>query len=180
LPYYDSPGANEGGSCHDIDDVDEETGKFPCNDGTQRANKADCPDATKPVLPVQPKTPLSRTTTIFTTTYSIQGSGLLEQTGPIPIPKANESILKIMYDDEWSGNILDSNMTSISYDGDGNYSIVFPCDEDDGIYSLSVQKSDDDNEVLQLVVQNGKNETLDSGQTTAEFGIVSLSGECEM
>jgi hypothetical protein len=46
---------------------------------------------------------------------------------------------------------------------------------------LTVQKSDDDdNEVLQLVVQNSKNQTLDSGQTTAEFGIVSLSGECEM
>jgi hypothetical protein len=67
-------------------------------------------------------------------------------------------------------------MTSISYDGDGNYSIVFPCEEDDGFYLLIVQKSDDDNEVLQLVVQNSKNQTLDSGQTTAEFGIVSLSG----
>jgi hypothetical protein len=30
-------------------------------------------------------------------------------------------------------------MTSISYDGDGNYSIVFPCEEDDGFYSLTVQ-----------------------------------------
>jgi hypothetical protein len=44
------------------------------------------------------------------------------------------------------------------------------------MYLLTVQKSDDDNEVLQLVVQNSKNQTLDSGQTTAEFGIVSLSG----
>jgi hypothetical protein len=72
-------------------------------------------------------------------------------------------------------------MTSISYDGDGNYSIVFPCEEDDGFYSLTIQKSDDDNnEVLQLVVQNSKNQILDSGETTAEFGIVSLSRECEM
>ena len=66
-----------------------------------------------------------------------------------------------MYNDEWLGNILDSNMTSISYDGDGNYSIVFPCEEDDGFYLLTVQKSDDDDEVLQVVVQKAKNQTLD-------------------
>jgi hypothetical protein len=35
LPYCDSLGASEGGSYHDIDDIDEESGKFPCNDGTQ-------------------------------------------------------------------------------------------------------------------------------------------------
>lgn len=113
--------------------------------------------------------------------FSVQGSsGPAEQTGPIPVPKADEVVLKTIYDDEWLGNILDSNMISISYDGDGNYSIIFPCEEDDGFYSLTVQKSDDDNEVLQLVVQNSKNQTLDSGETTAEFGFVSLSGECEM
>jgi hypothetical protein len=122
----------------------------------------------------------SSSETVILTTYSIQGSGLPEQTGPIPIPKPGEAVLKIIYDDEWSGNILDSNMTSVSYDGEDNYSIVFPCEEDDGFYSLTVQKSDDDNEVLLLVIQNSKNQTLDCGQTTAEFGIVSLSGECKM
>lgn len=173
LPYCDT-GASP---CHDIDDVDEETGKFPCNDGTQRANKADCPDATKPTLPNSSPS----FNIVDFGSFSVQGSsGPSEQTGPIPIPKLGEAVLKIIYDDEWSGNILDSNMTSISYDGDGNYSIVFPCEENDGIYSLTIQKGDDDNEVLQLVVQNSKNQTLDSGQTTAEFGIVSLSGECKM
>ncbi|MGH9926633.1 MAG: hypothetical protein ACRD5B_14775, partial [Nitrososphaeraceae archaeon] len=138
LPYCDSPGANEGRSCHDIDDIDEETGKYPCNEGTQRLNKEDCPNATQPVLPTQPKL-RSSSETVILTTYSIQGSGLPEQTGPIPIPKPGEAVLKIIYDDEWSGNILDSNMTSVSYDGEDNYSIVFPCEEDDGFYSLTVQ-----------------------------------------
>lgn len=150
LPYCDDV---DSGSCHDLDDVDEETGKYPCNDGTQRTNKEDCPDVTKPILPTQPNIGSSRTVTY--TTYSIQGSGLPEQTGPLPVPILDQAVLKIMYDDEWSGNILDSNMTSQSYDGDGNYSIVFPSEEDDdGFFSLTVQKSDDDNEALQLIVQN--------------------------
>lgn len=90
-------------------------------------------------------------------------------------------MLKIIYDNEWSGNILDSNMTSVSYDGEDNYSIVFPCEEVDGFYSLTVQKRyGDDNEVLQLVVQNHLNQTLKQGQTSAEFGVVSLSGECQL
>jgi hypothetical protein len=71
---------------------------------------------------------------------------------------------------------------SISYDGDGNYSIAFPCEENNiyGFYSLSIQKGDDDDEVLQLILQNHLNQTIDQGQTTAEFGIVSLSGECDV
>lgn len=44
LPYCDTPEA-EGRSCHDLQDYDEETGLYPCNDGTQEENAEDCPDA---------------------------------------------------------------------------------------------------------------------------------------
>jgi hypothetical protein len=99
LPYCDSLGASEGESYHDIDDIDEESGKFPCNDGTQRANKVDCPDATKP-------TPLHNNPSFQNLEFgpfSVQGSnGPAEQTGPIPVYKADEAVLKAIYDDEWS------------------------------------------------------------------------------
>ena len=165
----------EGQSCHDIDDVDEVTGKYPCNDGSQRANKADCPDATKPVLPTQPNVGTSKN--IVFTKYIVVGSGLPEQTGPPPVPKEGEALLKVIYEGEWSGNILDSNFDSASYDGSGNYAIVFPC-ETSGMYSLTTQKMDEGNDPMQLIVQNHLNQTLDNGQTTAEFGLVSLSGDC--
>jgi hypothetical protein len=155
------------------------TKKLACihaNDGTQRDNPSKCPDATKPVLPRQPQlSPSSKTVVI--NTFSIQGSDLPPQTGPLPVPKEGEAMLKVTYDGEWSGNILDSGLDSASYDGTGNYAIVFPC-SDFGTYSLSAQKMNEGNDLMQLVVQDYANQTLDGGQTTAEFGIVSLSGEC--
>jgi hypothetical protein len=47
LPYCDTPEA-EGKTCHDKLDYDEETRLYPCNDGTQKANPDDCPDAYQP------------------------------------------------------------------------------------------------------------------------------------
>jgi len=175
LPYCDTPEGEAAQSCHDRDDYDEDTGLYPCNDGSQKANPENCPDATRPVI--ENNDPILRKTISFGT-FSVQGSaGPAEQTGPIPIPKAGEALLKIIYEGEWSGNILDSGSDSASYDGTGNYAIIFPC-TDKGIYSLSAQKSEDGNDLMQLIVQDSTNATLDQGQTTAEFGIVSLSGEC--
>ena len=45
LPYCDKIG-DVVQSCHDRQDTDEFTGLAPCNDGTQRADYKDCPDAT--------------------------------------------------------------------------------------------------------------------------------------
>jgi hypothetical protein len=47
LPYCHTPEGKAAKSCHDIQDVDEITGKYPCNDGTQKADYKDCKDATK-------------------------------------------------------------------------------------------------------------------------------------
>lgn len=91
--------------------------------------------------------------------------------------KEGKALLLVIYEGEWSGNILDSNFDSASYDGTGNYAIVFLC-ADFGIYSLTAQKMDGGNDPMQLVVQDHTNQTVESGLTTAEFGIVSLSGEC--
>ena len=48
LPYCDTPEAEGKKSCHDIDDVDEVIGLFPCNDGSQARNKENCPGYTEP------------------------------------------------------------------------------------------------------------------------------------
>jgi hypothetical protein len=66
-----------------------------------------------------------------------------------PVPKEGEAMLKVIYDGEWSGNILDSGFDSASYDGTGNYAIVFPC-ADFGTCSLSAQKMNEGNHLMQL------------------------------
>jgi hypothetical protein len=176
LPYCDTPEGEAAQSCHDKEDYDEVIDLYPCNDGSQKANPDDCPDATKPVVGNNNNPSLHKT--ISFGTFSVQGSaGPVEQIGPIPIPKAGEALLKIIYEGEWSGSILDSGFDSASYDGTGNYVIIFPC-IDGGIYSLSAQKSEDGNDLMQLILQDSTNATLDQGQTTAEFGIVSLYSEC--
>lgn len=47
LPYCDTPEGDAAQSCHDRDDYDEDTGLYPCNDGSQKSNPDDCPDASK-------------------------------------------------------------------------------------------------------------------------------------
>lgn len=47
LPYCDTPEGEAAQSCHDRDDYDEDTGLYPCNDGSQKSNPDDCPDASK-------------------------------------------------------------------------------------------------------------------------------------
>lgn len=46
------------------------------------------------------------------------------------------------------------------------------------IYSLTIQKGEDDNNVMTLIIEDYSKQVLDHGQTSAEFGIVSLSGTC--
>jgi hypothetical protein len=47
LPYCHTPEGKAAKGCHDILDVDQITGKYPCNDGTQKVDYKDCKDATK-------------------------------------------------------------------------------------------------------------------------------------
>lgn len=46
LPYCDSSEGEAAPACHDIKDIDEDTGLYPCNDGTQAMSPEECPDAT--------------------------------------------------------------------------------------------------------------------------------------
>lgn len=103
-----------------------------------------------------------------------QGSG----SGPINmVPIPGQAVVKILYEDEWSGSVSDGNFDSVSYDGSGDSSIAFDCASSD-IYSLTIQKGEDDNELMILIVEDYSKQVLDQGQTSAEFGIVSLSGTC--
>jgi hypothetical protein len=47
LPYCGTPEGDAAQSCHDREDYDEDTGLYPCNDGSQQSNPDDCPDAFK-------------------------------------------------------------------------------------------------------------------------------------
>lgn len=48
LPYCDKIPDDYTGACHDRKDIDEITGLYPCNDGTQEVDWRDCLDATEP------------------------------------------------------------------------------------------------------------------------------------
>lgn len=93
------------------------------------------------------------------------------------VPKPGQALLKIFYEDAWSGSVSDGSFDSASYDGSGDSSIAFDCASGD-IYSLTIQKGEDDHEVMILIVEDYAKNVLDQGQTSAEFGIVSLSGTC--
>jgi hypothetical protein len=48
-PYCDLVPDDYQGTCHDRRDIDEITGKYPCNDGTQADDWRDCADASVPL-----------------------------------------------------------------------------------------------------------------------------------
>jgi hypothetical protein len=66
-------------------------------------------------------------------------------------------------------------MDSATRDGNGNSKIFIKCDNN-GIYSLTEQKQTESGYLLVAVIQDGK--LLDSKATTAQYGVVSLAGNC--
>lgn len=81
----------------------------------------------------------------------------------------------ITADGDWSGAIGDSEFRMNSVDGSGDDSIPITC-ESDGFYSVSIQKMEEDGELTVAVVQDG--DVLKESSTTADYGVVTLSGEC--
>lgn len=80
---------------------------------------------------------------------------------------------------EWSGSILDTRLHSATQDGKGDSKLQFVCNpnENSGIYSLSFQKLKSGGYFVPVVIKGGK--VLANDQTTAAFGVVSISGKCE-
>ena len=106
------------------------------------------------------------------------GGGQSSGSGPVNmVPRPGQAVVKIFYEDAWSGSVSDGSFDSASYDGSGDSSIAFDCASGD-IYSLTIQKGEDDDEPMTLIVEDYSKQILDQGQTSAEFGIVSLSGTC--
>ena len=85
--------------------------------------------------------------------------------------------VQVYSNDSWTGTIADSEFDSESHDGFGNTKLPFTC-EDGGIYSVVFQKgvnAGSDLFVVKIVVDG---EIVDEGKTTAEYGIVTLAGDC--
>ena len=93
-----------------------------------------------------------------------------------PTNKISDKAVVLIYSNtDWSGGISDSSMDYATRDGNGNSKIFMKCDNN-GIYSLSVQKQTESGYLLVAVIQDG--ELLDSKATTAEYGIAGVAGKC--
>jgi hypothetical protein len=92
--------------------------------------------------------------------------------------------VRILTSDEdldWTGTIMGSDMISSTIEGEGDHALLMRCDDDDaegfGTYSVDVTKEDDNDEALAIqIVQNGT--ILKEARTEAEFGWVSIAGDC--
>ena len=77
----------------------------------------------------------------------------------------------------WQASIMDSGNDFTTIDGVGTRTLEFECTP--GLlstYSVSVQKQTEEGGLSLDLVQGGR--IIDRGRTTAQYGIVSLSGEC--
>ena len=88
----------------------------------------------------------------------------------------DKAILLIYSNSDWSGALDDSTLSSASRDGSGNGMITFECGGSAGIYSIVMQKRTEGGYLGLVVIQNGK--ILSSKSTSAQFGVVSVSGTC--
>lgn len=88
---------------------------------------------------------------------------------------SDHAVLLIYSDTSWSGSILDSGFDSATRDGSGDAKIPILC-QSYGIYSLVLQKQSSSGYLLAAIIQDGK--LLDAKSTSAEYGLVSLSGNC--
>jgi hypothetical protein len=96
----------------------------------------------------------------------------------------NSAWLNIYSNQDWSGVVLDSQGDSETIDRSSHDAIsedgveglkIFECPTG-GVYSVSFQKGTDQGYLDLVIIRAG--EIIDEGSTTADYGIVSLSGRC--
>jgi len=96
-----------------------------------------------------------------------------------PLNNVKDQAVLLLYSNvEWSGSILDTRLHSATQDGKGDSKLQFVCNnnENNGMFSLSFQKLKTGGYLVPVVIKGGK--VLANDQTTAAFGVVSMSGKC--
>jgi hypothetical protein len=89
----------------------------------------------------------------------------------------NKAYIIINSDTSWQATIMDSGNDFTTTDGFGIQTLEFECEPGFfSMYSTSVQKQTESGSIIMGIMQGG--DILDSGRTAAQYGIVSLSGEC--
>jgi hypothetical protein len=80
---------------------------------------------------------------------------------------------------EWSGSIGGSDFTVSTQEGRGDEIIPVTCEAGQfglGIYSVVLQKMEEEGTLIVAVVQDGQ--VLKQASTSADFGVVSVAGNC--
>lgn len=102
--------------------------------------------------------------------------------GPAPVPLEGEAVIALSYDDDWIGSISEGGSGISSVDGKDTHYFLINCNGEGFIgntYAATFSKSDDDDNLMTVTVTGPGGEIIDSGKTTAEFGMVSLGGPCD-
>jgi hypothetical protein len=93
------------------------------------------------------------------------------------INNPNKAYLMIVSSTTWQASIMDSGNDFTTIDGTKIKTLEFECTPGFlSTYSVSVQKQIESGLLLLELLQGG--DIIDKGSTTAQYGIVSLSGEC--
>ena len=89
----------------------------------------------------------------------------------------NKGYLMIVSNTTWQATIMDSENDFTTIDGTNTKTLEFECNP--GLlstYSVSVQKQTEPGLLYLALLQGGP--VIDKGRTSAQYGIVSLTGEC--
>jgi hypothetical protein len=89
----------------------------------------------------------------------------------------NKAYLMVVSDTTWQASIMDSENDFTTIDGTKTRTLEFECTPGSfSTYSVSVQKQTEPGFLFLWLLQGGP--IIDKGSTSAQYGIVSLSGEC--
>lgn len=102
--------------------------------------------------------------------------------GPVPVPLEGQALITVSYNDDWIGSISEGGSGISSVDGKDTHYFLINCDGEGFIgntYAATFSKSDNDDDLMTVTVTGPSGDIIDSGKTTAEFGLVSLGGPCD-
>jgi hypothetical protein len=95
----------------------------------------------------------------------------------LEVNAAELATVQIRTGSSWSGPVMDSGLDMVTYDGHSDRDIQIECDYGSVFgYSVVIQKMQDSGFLTVNIVKDGS--VIDTGTTSAAYGLVTLAGSC--